>query len=150
MGTINYKTSDFITLGYNCNYIDYDDEFYNDDIQDLFDQLQDQLKKERFYYFHIAIEPGYYEGYFLDIEFNYSVCFDGWEDRKEAQKEITQIKAFLLNCSNNFECCAVSPGWCTSYYDYKDTLNKLNAAIKEMRQTVQFTPTYTQYIKEGA
>ena len=30
MGAINYKTSDFITLGYNTNNIDYDDDFYYD------------------------------------------------------------------------------------------------------------------------
>ena len=28
MGTINYKTSDYITLGYNCGDIDYSDELY--------------------------------------------------------------------------------------------------------------------------
>ena len=32
MGTINYKTSNYITLGYNCNNIDYEDEFFQDDI----------------------------------------------------------------------------------------------------------------------
>lgn len=39
MGTINYKTSDFITIGYNCNYIDYDEEFYSDFIQDNYNQI---------------------------------------------------------------------------------------------------------------
>lgn len=32
MGTIKYKTSDFITIGYNCNFIDYD-EFYYEIVQ---------------------------------------------------------------------------------------------------------------------
>lgn len=41
MGTINYKTSDFITLGYNCDNIEYNEEYYEyykDIIQDYFDQ----------------------------------------------------------------------------------------------------------------
>lgn len=150
MGTINYKTSDFITLGYNCNNIDYEDKFYHEIIQDYFDQIAYRLKQERFYYFHVAIEPGYYEGYFIDIEFNFSVCLDGYTDRAEAQKEITQIKKFLLECINNFECCAVWPGWCTGYADYITTLTELDAAIREMRATVEQTPTYNQYIAAGA
>lgn len=150
MGTINYKTSNYITLGYNCNFIDYDDDFYNDVLQDYFDQIQYRLKQERFYYFHITVEPGYYEGYSIDIEFNFGLCFDDWQDKREAQKEITQIKAFLMECINDFECCAVYPGWCTGYADYNKTIEELNAAIKEMRETVKQTPTYNQYIRGEA
>lgn len=145
MGSINYKTSDFITLGYNCNNIDYDDEFYNDLISDLYDQIKYRLKQERFYYFHVTLDPGYYEGYSINIEFNYSICFDDWMDKQTAQKEITKIKAFLLECINEFECVAVYPGWCTGYADYNKTLKELAAAIREMRETVKQTPTYNQY-----
>ena len=150
MGTINYKTSDFITLGYNCNNIDYEDEFYHEIIQDYYDQIAYRLKQEDFYYFHIELEPGYYEGYSLNIEFNFNVCFDNWEDKPAAQKEITQIKKFLLECINDFECVAVYPGWCTGYADYKRTLRELNGAIKLMRRVAKATPTYNQYIKAGA
>ena len=140
MGAINYKTSDYITLGYNCNNIDYDDEFYNDIIQDYLDQIEYRLKQEHFYYFHITVEPGYYEGYSINIEFNFSVCFDDYIQKQEALKETTQIKKFLLECINDFECCAVFPGWCTGYADYNKTLTELSAAIQEMRQTVKTTP----------
>ena len=150
MGTINYKTSDFITLGYNCNNIDYDDEFYTKYINDLYFDILHAIQNETFIYFHVTIEPGYYEGYSINIEFNYSVCFDDWMDKPAAQKEITQIKKLLLECINNFECVAVYPGWCTGYADYNNTLKELNAAIREMRQTVKETPTYNQYIKETA
>ena len=50
MGTINYKTSDFVTIGYNCNFIDYDDEFYNEIIQDYYEQVNYRLKEEYFVY----------------------------------------------------------------------------------------------------
>ena len=147
MGTINYKTSDFITIGYNLKYVDYDDEFYNDIITDYYNQVQYTLEKERFTYFNVAIEPGYYDGFSINIEFNFSVCLDCYTDRAEAQKEITRIKKFLLECINDFECCSVYPGWCTGYADYITTLNDLNAAIAEMRDVVKQTPTYEQYIK---
>lgn len=142
MGTINYKTSDFITLGYNCNNINHDDEFYNDDISFLYDDIATARARYYFYYFCVTIEPGYYEGYSINIEHNYSYCYDSYSDKREAMKEITRIKKFLLECINNYECVAVSPGWCTSYADYKTTLMKLNAAIKEMRETVKNTPTW--------
>ena len=149
MGTINYKTSDFITLGYNCDFIDYDDKFYNEIIQDYFDQIENKLKQQHFYYFHITIEPGYYEGYSINIENNFPVCLDGWEDRKQAQKEITRIKAFLIECVNDFELYAVFPGWCTTYLNYNETLKKLTEAVLEMRETVKETPTYNKYIRNA-
>ena len=144
MGTINYKTSDYITIGYNCNNIDYDDEFYNDFISDCYNQIAARLKQEYFYYFHIAIELGYYEGFSIDIEFNFGYCFDNWNDRRNTQKEITRIKQFLIECVNNYECNAVFPGWCTRYLDYTETLKALNDAIKEMRNTVKNTPVWSR------
>lgn len=145
MGTINYKTSDFITIGYNCDYIDYEDEFYHEIIQDYYDQVNYLLKKEYFFYFHVTLEPGYYEGFSINIEFNFAMCFDNYLDKKEAQKEITQIKAFLTQCINDFECCVVYPGWCTKYENYENSVKKLNEAIQEMRQTVKDTPTWKNY-----
>lgn len=150
MGAINYKTSDFITIGFNCNYIDNEEEFYSDIIQDYFDQAAKQLKEYGFYYFHITVEPGYYEGFSIDIEHNFSYCYDNAEDKRLAQKEITQIKKYLLECINDFECCAVYPGWCTGYADYNKSLEELNAAIYEMRETVKSTPTWRKVQKEWA
>ena len=142
MGTINYKTSDYITIGYNCNNIDYEDEFYHEIITDYYDQAAITRARYNFYYFHVSVEPGYYEGFYIDIEHNFSYCYDNFYDKKAALKEITQIKKFLLECVNDFECCAVYPGWCTGYADYKKTLKELDAAIHEMRETVKQTPTW--------
>ena len=146
MGTINYKTSDYITIGYNCNYIDYDDDFYNDIISDYYEQVAQRLKDYNFYYFHITVEPGYYEGFSINIENNFPVCYDNYFDKIEALKEITILKKFLLKCINNYECCAVYPGWCTGYSDYNDSIRELKLAILEMRQDVKNTPTYSKYI----
>lgn len=142
MGTINYKTSDYITLGYYTNNIDYEEEFYSDDIQFEFDEINAILEKESFYYFHITLKPGYYEGFSIDIEYNYSYCLDNYFEKLDAQKEITRIKKFLLYVVNNYNVCAVYPGWCTGYADYKKTISEISEAIKEMRTTVHDTPTY--------
>lgn len=142
MGAINYYTSDYITIGYNLNNIDYEDEFYNDYINDYYEQIKYRLDQEYFYYFHVVLKPGYYEGFTIDIEFNFKYCFDCYSDKRDAQKEITRIKAFLIECVNDFECCAVWPGWCTGYADYKTTLKEINAAIKEMRAEAKNTTTW--------
>lgn len=144
MGAINYFTSDYLTIGYNLSGIDYsDDDFSFDNIvQDDYDNIEILLKNYNFYYFDVKIKPGYYDGFSINIEFNFGWCFDCYQDRKDAQKEITNIKEFLLKCIQNYNCCAVAPGWCTTYYNYQESLKKLNDAIKEMRATVDSTPTF--------
>lgn len=148
LGAINYKTSDFITIGYNLNNID----DINVDfvlVQDDFENVEYMLKQYNFYYFNVTLEPGYYQGFSINIEFNFSWCFDCWQDRKDAQKEITQLKQFLIDCIKNYNCCAVAPGWCTTYYNYKESLNKLNQAIKEIRQHVKSIPTFNKLKAAG-
>ena len=141
MGAINYKTSDFITLGYNTNNIEYDDDLYNDLINDEYEEIKYLLDKEYFYYFHVTLEPGYYEGFTLDIEHNFNYCYDNYFEKLQALKEVTQIKNFLLYIVNNFNINAVYPGWCTSYADYNKTIEEINAAIIEMKSRVKNTPT---------
>ncbi|MBR4123761.1 MAG: hypothetical protein IKT93_05025 [Clostridia bacterium] len=142
MGTINYFTSDYITLGYNTNNINYDDEFYSDDINFEFDEIAAILRNEFFYYFHITLKPGYYEGFSIDIENNFKYCFDNYGEKLQALKEVTRIKNFMLYIIDNFNVSVVFPGWCTGYGDYKETTQKINAAIKEMKSEIKTTPTY--------
>ena len=103
MGTINYMTSRYITMGLNpYNISDFEnDEYLISEIQEeikadggtvesyilnLIDRyyendrenIESILSRYSFYYFHVAIKAGYYEGFSLDIENNFSVAFDGW------------------------------------------------------------------------
>ena len=174
MGAVNYFTSDYITMGIEP-YSAYDLE--ND--PDFMDALQDEvneyggtidealesyiqtlyetdemniefiLEKYSFYYFHVAIKPGYYEGFTLDIESNLPVAFDGWKDKRAAQREITSLKKCLIECAGvgMVQC---SPGWCTGYNDYKGTCKAIGIAIKVMRDEVNSTPTWTQYARANA
>lgn len=169
MGTINYCTSDYITLGLIPYYADEieSDQYFMEELQNEVDEyggtLEDalesyiascyesdyanieyELNKHCFYYYHVTIKPGYYEGFTLDIENNFKCAFDSYEDRREANKEITEIKRFLIACAG-MGLVKCSPGWCTSYSDYNSTLKAINEAVKEMRNEVATTPTWRQY-----
>lgn len=117
---------------------------YNNIICVSYKNIEIELKTHSFYYFHVVIKPGYYEGFTLDIENNFPVCYDSWEDKRAAQKEITELKQFLIDCAG-LGLVKCSLGWCTGYSDYKGTIKAIKAAIKEMREEIKTVPTWAQY-----
>lgn len=168
MGAINYDTSDYITIGLEP----YDERDFRNDadfmaeleaevkeyggtveealttyLQDCYEDdltnIQALHDKFDFCFFHVAIKPGYYEGFYIDIENNYGLAYDCWQDKREAQKEITQIKEFLISCVN-MGLCQCFPGWCTVYPDRAESLQGIDAAVREMRDEVRRTPTVAQ------
>ena len=175
MGAINYFTSDYITLGVkpydtddyikDNDFMDFIREEWNvntEDENEVLNAVNEQinadyeadrenaesiLNKYGFYYFHVVLKPGYYEGFTLDIENNFGVALDGWEDRREAQKEITQLKNCLLELAD-VGLVACSPGWCTGYKDHNETIKAIKEAIKEIREEYKTIPTRRQYQKE--
>lgn len=151
MGTINYGTSDYITLGYNLNWDDSDFETWEEmeeekqlDIEEAYENIRFVLDKYNFVFFHIAIEPGYYEGFYIDIENNYSCFFQDAQDKREAQKEVTKLKAFLMECVD-LGLVQVWPGWCTSYKTHEETIAAIKTAIKKIRAKIRDTPTWYTY-----
>lgn len=157
MGAVNYFSSDYITMGYDLSAWDENDfSSYEEmeeekavDMDEMFSTISEMIECRRFWYFHITIKYGYYEGFSLDIENNFPVAFDNWEDKRDAQKEVTQMKAFLFECVN-MGLCQVFPGWCTSYLSRSDSLQGIKKAIAAMREEIRNTPTWTQYNRQGA
>lgn len=174
MGAVNYFTSDYITIGvkpYDAYDLENDqyfmqvvheqikeyggtveaaiEEYISDSYECDRENVESILSRYSFCYYHITIKPGYYEGFTLDIESNFPVAFDGWEDRRECQKEITQLKKCLLECAG-VGLVSCSPGWCTGYDDYTGTVKAIGVAIKVMRDEVNSTPTWAQYARTNA
>lgn len=140
MGTINYFTSNYITLGARIeDGADYEDDYYN---------AQEVIDSYKLYYYHVSIKPGYYEGFSVMIENNYPVAYDFYEDRAGANREITLIKKMLADLAG-VGLVSCSPGWCTGYEDYNGTMQEINAAIKAMRAEVKTIPTWRQYEAAG-
>lgn len=139
MGAVNYGTSDYINIGLNVG-ADLDEL----EVEQIRDEVQGILDKYGFYYFYVDIKPGYYEGFYIDIENNFPVAFDWYEEKQDAQKELTQLKKCLLECVGA-GLVQYSPGWCTGYYTPAETVEHIKTAIKSARDEVKHTPTWAQY-----
>ena len=169
MGAINYCTSDYITLGapdYSAADLERDPGFMDwareeidenpdtarmliyDAIRGFYDLDEKNaraiLNKYSFYYFHVAIKPGYYEGFTIDIANNFPLFFDFWQEKREAQKEVTRLRRCLEELAG-VGLVQCFPGWCTKYGDYNSTLQGIRKAVREMREEVRTTPTWEQY-----
>lgn len=120
--------------------------YISDCYEDDYNNIEQELKKHYFYYYHVAIKPGVYEGFALDIESNFSVAFDSWEDKREAQKEITEIKQFLIECAS-VGLAVYHPERETGCGDYNETITAINEVVEEMRRETIATPTWRQYKK---
>ena len=172
MGTINYQSGKFLTLGVKP----YDeDDFLNDpetceeleldQIESEFEKLEivseyiSELYKEDYYaifedvvskyyfkHFEIGLEYGYYEGFCLPVNGVDYLYFDDSYEKKEALKEATLLKKMLLECVD-YGLVRVSPGWCTGYSSREESIKAINNAIKEIKTEIQGIPTFKQYFK---
>lgn len=133
MGSVNYHTSDYITLGVNPDTTTKNDcDFLWEEIKDIFgDALFDNYK--------VSIKPGYYEGFSVYIENYLPVCFYSWEEKKQAYEEISFLAKRLVEC---IDCGLVQcwPGWCMAYASKEYTYKGLLAAVEEMKEDVKKTP----------
>lgn len=90
MGTINYKTSKYITLGVKTDYEDYEEML--DAVNFLHDDVKYILEKTTFNFWKLSIDYGYYDGFSIDIEQFYT---DNEEEEKEQKQEFEQVKNML-------------------------------------------------------
>ena len=149
MGAINYKTSDFITMGVNTNELTREECENDFEVAFLDEVATGIIDNYSFDCFDVEIIPGHYEGFSVDIKLSFWM-FDDYTEKAQAQKEVTKIKAMLKDLAGA-GLVACFPSWCTTYRDYNGTLSEIDAAIKAMKKEVKDTPTYyqTQVMKHG-
>ena len=163
MGTINYLTSDIITLVHDTNLYDRDfirdecllndsdidpddvtdsdidfviDNFINDQISELENYVRFEAPTMEF--FELSVKYGYYEGAQLVIDDSTKYGFDSIEERDDAIKEVDTLKSVLLAVRElGFRACA--PSWCPKYYNDDETLAKIDDAINELKNKIKGT-----------
>lgn len=144
MGTINYGYNNYFMMG--INPYKYIDEYEKEtDINFLWDEINNTLKKYKFEYFTVTLEPGYYEGMYINIDFDFLWLYN-YQEKLIVLKETTQLKLFLLECCK-WGFVQYSPGWVTGYYSEEETTMNIKQAIKEIKQNIKNFPTYYTYRK---
>lgn len=163
MGTINYLTSDIITLVHDTNEYDRDfirdecilndsdvdpDDVTDSDIDFIIDNfINDQMSELENYvgfeaptmeFFKLSVKYGYYEGVQLVIDDETKYGFDSIEERDDALKEADTLKSALL-AVRELGFCACAPSWCTAYYDGEETLRRIDNAINDLKNRIANT-----------
>ncbi len=121
MGTINYGTSDIITLGLNVEKIidlDFDQDF-------IYEKIHDCIENYDFMNFELTLKPGYYNGFYLNINKNFFTPFDSQDEKKEVLEELSTLKEVLIECVyRGLSVCI--PGWCTTFFGYYKSIELIN------------------------
>lgn len=158
MGTINYKTSNIITLGtmpedFDVIQIDYCEE-HGFDPEEVSDEVVYEIINENelcdevnanfiidgcaLCFFKLSVEPGYYEGRQIIIEENLPTWdgeFEREEDKKDVLAEIDKLEQLLIELNGiGFAVC--HPWWCTTYEEYDKGCESIKNAIAEYKKSV--------------
>lgn len=165
MGTINYGTNNILcTLGYNVSTNKYEDsdiksimrykkcneetaisileDGWRETIDDLFFGVKHLFNKP-FTYYQVKVKPGYYEGFYIDIEDTYS-CLDS-NDRIKMNKELTEIKDLMKLSIRLYDMVVCYPGWCNSYETSEQSLKDLQGYINAERNRIKNIPNPKEY-----
>lgn len=164
MGAINYGTGKYINLGYdlsenNCLYNEVmkhniNDEEYQQAKDELYynicyeyDKITELIESYNFELLDIQVLSGYYEGFYLDISFEYCY-FNDYQEKQATLKEVTKLKKLMFEIIKNYNIVNCQNGWGTVYNTYEETKEKIKEAIKEIKQDIKQTPTSKKYWKE--
>ena len=165
MGTVNYMTSDIITLGlrpYEPRDFELDPDFmeearrqseeYGDDLdsiiyQTIADYTEDDrqtaadiISRYSFEFFQVSIEPGYYEGFSINISDDLPGEYWDAEEREQALTDAANLGDMLKELVNKACLVEVWPGWCTTYHDADRTLQDIRKTIKGLIYDINDTP----------
>lgn len=168
MGTINYRTSEYITIGIKPLYpVDFADDadfmewaheqaesrnmdedevlskFINDMVDDQYNQVKWALENYRFYYFKVEIEPGYYEGFSVQISRETPLYMEPWE-KDAAYGEIKELEKFLMECVKDFGLVECYPGWCMGYENSEKSISDITAAMDRVRNDIKEVPIWEE------
>lgn len=165
MGTINYGTSKYITMGIdpydfeqvkNCIIEDLQED--QEDItpgeisdQEVYDRIDFYYEADRDnaeYYlnelnlntgnFSVKLNPGYYEGLYISIDYDILYFYDQ-DEKDETIQDAKKIIDLLKNLAGiGFQAC--HPFWYTTFKSYEETLKEIETAYNDMISDIDNTP----------
>lgn len=124
MDAVNYGTSDIITLGLDVKKaidLDLHQDF-------IYEKIHKCVENYNSVYFNLMVKPGHHNGFYLDIDKNFTVPFDSQDEKEKVLEELSTLKELLIECVYR-GLCACIPGWCTTFFDYYKSLELINLAF---------------------
>lgn len=133
MGTINYKTGDVITLGFDVSG-DVEEDYGIEEVEIMREYIEHKAEDIDHEWFKLDIDYGYYEGFYVAVNKNYSTdkelkrevsegiikqeIADMWrltdEEKEEIKAEAEELRKELKTLiTESFVVCF--PSWCTGY-----------------------------------
>lgn len=138
MGAINYGRNNILNIGYNLKDYDYEEDY--DVCEDDYNEVKRELERYNFDYFNVELKGGYYEGFYLDLDFRL-LWLDNYKEKLEVLKEATRLRKLLENCINYHNMVVYYPGWGTGYENIETSLKMVKNAIKKQKQLIKSLPT---------
>lgn len=131
MGTINYgrnyTNEGLLNIGLNLN------RFRSPiTIMRRAEVMQEIVNDYNGTWFKVNVEPGYYEGAWVSIEWDEDILFyNGPWSLEEVRSEITYLNA-MLQLLVNVGCVEYWPGWCMGYSTAAETRKAIMASVERL------------------
>ena len=131
MGTINYghnsTNEGLLNIGLNLN------RFRSPiTIMRRAEVMQEIVNDYNGTWFKVNVEPGYYEGAWVSIEWDEDILFySGPWSLEEVRSEITYLNT-MLQLLVNVGCVEYWPGWCTRYSTAAETRKAITTNVERL------------------
>ena len=131
MGTINYGSNctneGLLNIGLNLNR-------FNSPITIMrrANMMREIVDDYNGTWFKVNVEPGYYEGAWVSVEWDEDILFyNGPWSFEEVRSEITYLNT-MLQLLVNAGCVEYWPGWCTGYSTAAETRKAIIANVERL------------------
>jgi hypothetical protein len=150
MGTINYKTGDVITLGFDVSG-DVEEDYGIEEVEMMREYIEAKAEDIDHDWFNLDIDSGYYEGFYVAVNRSYNTdneldrdisngillesIADMWrltdEMKEEVKVEAEELRKELKTLiTESFVVCF--PSWCTGYCDKVASMTEIDKAIDKV------------------
>ena len=163
MGTINFLTSDFLTLAsaplYSEDYSECAEERAEEtgkSVEAVIDSMMSldeenswiaakeaAAKTARNDFWKLEAAPGYYEGSQVVIHNELPESITD-EERQTALTEVDGLKVLLIGLVESANFLETAPGWCPKWSARAETLASVDRAAEEMREAVLAVPAWKE------
>lgn len=154
MGAVNYGRNQYFNIGYCTEYIVNHESAEEEQllIECEAENVQSIIDDFSFNFFEVEIKSGNYIGFYLNISTNEKLdlsvdYFLDSTEKKMMLADIQLLKKMLLKLLKGTALTQYSSGWCTVYFDRRQSIFNLNESFAELRNKALNIPCYRAFKK---